>query len=72
MARFYGEVEGTRGRASRLGSSSLRSHTRGWNVGVEVVCRIRDDVDVIEVYETGGSNDPRQRRLLATVSDRKQ
>jgi len=69
MARFYGEVQGTRGRASRLGSSGMRSHTRGWNVGVEVVCTIRDDVDVIEVYETGGSHDPRQKRLVATLSD---
>ena len=71
MARFYGEVEGTRGRASRLGTSGIRSHTRGWNVGVEVVCTIRNDVDVIEVYETGGSHDPHQKRLLATVADHK-
>lgn len=72
MARFYGEVEGTRGRASRLGSSGMRSHTRGWNVGVEVVCMVRDDVDVIEVYETGGSRAPSAKRLLATVTDRKE
>jgi hypothetical protein len=69
MARFYGEVEGTRGRASRLGSSGMRSHTRGWNVGVEVVCTIRDGRDVIEVYETGGSHAPQQRRLITTVCD---
>lgn len=72
MARFYGEVEGTRGRASRLGSSGMRSHTRGWNVGVEVVCRVCDGADVIEVYETGGSHAPNAKRLLATVTDHKQ
>ena len=72
MARFYGEVEGTRGRASRLGVSGMRSHTRGWNVGVEVVCTIRDGADVIEVYETGGSHAPSAKRLLATVTDRKE
>jgi hypothetical protein len=72
MARFYGEVEGTRGRASRLGTSGMRSHTRGWNVGVEVVCTIRDDVDVIEVYETGGSHAPSAKRLIATVTERKE
>jgi hypothetical protein len=71
MARFYGEVEGTRGRASRLGASSIRSHTRGWNVGVEVVCMIRNGVDVIEVYETGGSHAPSAKRLIAKVTDRK-
>ena len=72
MARFYGEVEGTRGRASRVGASGMRSHTRGWNVGVEVVCTIRDDVDVIEIYETGGSHAPSAKRHIATVTDRKQ
>jgi hypothetical protein len=49
----------------------MRSHTRGWKVGVEVVCTIRDDVDVIEVYETGGSHAPSAKRLIATVTDRK-
>jgi hypothetical protein len=72
MARFYGEVQGTRGRASRLGSSGLRSHTRGWNVGVEVVCRVLNGADVIEVYETGGSHAPSAKRLIATVTDRKE
>lgn len=72
MARFDGEVEGTRGRASRLGSSGMRSHTRGWNVGVEVVCTIRDGADVIEVYETGGSHAPRAKRLIATVTAREE
>lgn len=50
----------------------MRSHTRGWNVGVEVVCTIRDGADVIEVYETGGSHAPSAKRLLATVTDRKE
>jgi hypothetical protein len=49
----------------------MRSHTR-WNVGVEVVCTIRDGADVIEVYETGGSHAPSAKRLLATVTDRKE
>jgi hypothetical protein len=71
MARFYGEVQGMRGRASRIGSSGMRSHTRGWNVGVEVICTIRDDADVIEVYETGGSHAPNVKRLVATLTDRK-
>ena len=71
MARFYGEVRGTRGTTSRLGTSGLWSHVRGWNVGVEVVCIGREDGDVIEVYETGGSHDPRQKRLVATLTDRK-
>ncbi len=71
MARFKGDVCGTRGQASRLGNAGLTAHLRGWNVGVEVVCIGRADGDVIEVYETGGSHDPRQKRLLATVTDRK-
>ena len=43
MARFYGEVYGTRGgKASRMGHAALDAHIRGWNVGVAVRCRIVD------------------------------
>lgn len=71
MARFYGEIHGTRGgRATRLGTSGMSAHIRGWNVGVEVICRILDECDVIEIYATGGSHAPSAKRLLATVTDR--
>jgi len=69
VARFYGEIQGTRGRATRLGHSAMDSHIRGWNVGVKVSCRIEHGRDVIEVYETGGSHAPKSRRLLARIED---
>lgn len=69
MARFYGEVLGHRGPATRLGHRELRAHIRGWNVGVAVSCRIVDGRDVIEVHETGGSHSPSSKRLLARVEE---
>jgi hypothetical protein len=48
MARFYGEIRGHRGRATRIGHRAFRAHIRGWNVSVEVSCRIVDGRDVIE------------------------
>ena len=69
MARFYAEIQGSRGRASRLGTASggLWAHVRGWNVGVEVSCRADGERDIIEVWSTGGSNHAGARELLATV-----
>jgi len=69
MARFYGEIHGTRGCATRLGHRAMESHIRGWNVGVRVECRIEDGQDVIEVYETGGSHSPSSKRLLARIAE---
>lgn len=69
MARFFGEMRGHRGRATRIGRRAFRAHIRGWNVGVEVSCRIVDGRDVIEIHETGGSHSPSSKRLLATVEE---
>ena len=70
MSQFYGEVRGSaRTVATRRGnrSSGLSAHIRGWDVGVQIVCQVIDGVDVIEVYRTGGSNDPRNLQLLARI-----
>lgn len=59
MARFYAEIEGARGPASRLGHthSGIRSHTRGWSVGIRVLGGTnREDTDRFDVYLTNGSN----------------
>ena len=71
MARFFGEMRGHRGRATRIGYQGLQAHIRGWNVGVEVSCRIVDGHDVIEVHETGGSHSPSSKRLLARIEERR-
>lgn len=53
MARFFGEMRGRRGRVTRVGHRGFRAHIRGWNVGIEVSCRIVDGRDVIESTRPG-------------------
>ena len=73
--RFMGEAWGYNAdgsattSASRLGTTGIKSHTRGWNLGVEVVGAIdqRDDSDYFEIYATGGSNGERGA-LLGTLT----
>jgi len=75
MARFYGSMQGTRGEATRMGDTKngFDAHVRGWNVGVRITCRVdKDGKDVIEVWETGGSNRPGGLKLLAEVKEAKQ
>ena len=74
MSRFYAEIKGNRGKASRLGfkESGMWSHTRGWNRGVEVRCYVdSDDNDCIDVYVTGGSTGAKSKKLMAVVTDDK-
>jgi hypothetical protein len=65
MARFYGEIQGNRGTASRMGTpnSGMWAHIRGWNVGIYVRVFVDPETgrDVIEFHQTGGSNDSSRR-----------
>lgn len=57
--RFYGEIQGHRGLASRMGSAAegMWGHIRGWHVGADVRCYVGDDgEDVCQVSATGGSS----------------
>ena len=60
MAQFYANIKGNRGEATRMGTkdSGLQAHLRGWDIGVEVRLIHLDGVDRIEVWTTGGSNNP--------------
>lgn len=71
MAQFIGEIQGHKGRASRLGtkSSGFYAHIRGWDVGVEVECSHSDGMDIIEVYKTSGSNGNGNRKLIKTIEE---
>lgn len=66
MAHFYGEVQGNRGETSRAGSrqSGIRSHTRGWDVGVRVICSDDDGEDVCRVWLTSGSRGTLPSKLI--------
>ena len=72
MSRFYAEIKGNRGKASRQGfkDSGMWSHTRGWNRGVEVSCYVdSEDNDTIEIIVTGGSGGSKRSKLIAVVTD---
>jgi hypothetical protein len=72
MAHFYGEMYGqAKTPATRRGSktSGLSGHLRGWNIGVRVELTHRDGVDVIEVYQTNGSNGGGRDKLIATLQE---
>ena len=58
MARFYADIQGNRGQATRMGtkSSGIDGHIRGWNSGAKVCCSVDNKGrDVVEVYATHGS-----------------
>ena len=59
MSRFYADIQGNRGPATRQGSaqSGIQSHTRGWGVGIRVDCSVNGDgEDECTVWLTSGSN----------------
>jgi len=60
MAHFYGEIQGNRGEATRMGTkdSGFRGHIRGWHVGGSVNCHYNEskDRDEVSIYATKGSS----------------
>ena len=52
MAHFYGEIQGNRGGATRMGSkdSGFRAHIRGWHVGVRVQCWYDEETGKDEIH----------------------
>lgn len=70
MARFYADIRGNRGPASRMGTaaSGMQGHIRGWHVGASVHCGVdQDGNDVVSVYATGGSNGHKGPSLIAQL-----
>ena len=59
MARFYAEIQGNRGAATRTGSanSGIGGHIRGWGLGarVEIDVDPHTGKDRLTVYRTSGS-----------------
>jgi len=58
MSRFYGDLKGGRGMATRQGTtnSGIAGHIRGWDFGAQVYCYVnKDGDDEIQVLLTGGS-----------------
>ena len=75
MAHFYGDLQGCRGAATRMGTknSGISAHIRGWDFGVRVSVRWDEakQKDVVSVRLTGGSNGHHGGRCLGeyTVDD---
>jgi hypothetical protein len=69
MSRFYADISGGRGTATRQGhaASGIRGHIRGWNSGVKVIGRADDTADVFDIWETGGSSAPSNVKLIGSV-----
>jgi len=60
MAHFYGDLQGSRGQATRLGTkqSGITGHLRGWNVGAKVDVSYNESTqeDEVRICLTSGSN----------------
>lgn len=68
MSRFYADIQGERGAASRAGHKRIRGHIRGWDKGVQVVGLVDENGnDVFHIYETSGSNGYSASKLIAVV-----
>lgn len=67
MAHFYGSMQGSRGEATRMGTknSGITAHIRGWDIGANVDVRTDSNGnDVVTVFLTHGSNNPRHAQCL--------
>ena len=61
MARFYADIQGNRGEATRMGTknSGISGHIRGWSIGVRTDIQYDEETgkDMVRVYRTGGRMD---------------
>lgn len=71
MAHFYGEIQGNRGEATRMGTkdSGFRGHIRGWHVGGSINCyhNRSKDRDEVSIYATSGSNGGNSTHLATVI-----
>jgi hypothetical protein len=69
MAHFYGNIQGNRGEATRMGTkgSGISAHIRGWDIGAKVSCYVDDEGrDCVCVTISGGSRGSRRDVCLGT------
>ncbi len=72
MAQFYGTIKGQSKKiCTRLGSkkSGMEINLNGWNIGVKVRIWSDEQGDHFTILETGGSHNPSQQRLIATIEE---
>jgi len=68
MAHFIGNLQGNRGKTSRLGSkeSGMDATARGWNIGGLISVFYNEDkkIDVIRFILDGGSNGGQSSKVI--------
>lgn len=70
--RFAGSViaEGTATEAHRYGSNHVSTHTRTWDVGVEVHAYVDFNGKIkFDIWTTGGSNDPSRKMEIGCLTE---
>lgn len=72
MAQFYADIQGSRGKATRMGSkkSGIDGHIRGWHIGARVWMRYNEQTkeDECTIDLTFGSSSGRGRKRLGTFT----
>lgn len=67
MSTFYGSLEGEKKIKTKMGQRRLSGHIRSWDHGIKVQYFLDEkDNAYCVIYETGGSNDPKERKTLKT------
>jgi len=74
MARFYCDIQGNRGAATRMGTaiSGIRAHPRGWGLGIRVDGSTQDgnsDLDQFSAWVSSGSQGYSPDFFLACVAE---
>lgn len=73
MSRFYTEIQGNRGGATRQGSekSGIEGHIRGWDIGARVSMHtLPTGEDYVRVEITGGSRNPSCLEIIGNFTRR--
>lgn len=71
MARFRGTIQGSRGQASRLGTTNggIVTNTNGWQTGIKVIGSVdKNGKDVFSVYATSGSDGRNLEQFLGELT----
>ena len=71
MSRFYADIQGNRGEATRCGSakSGISGHIRGWDIGCRVDCFVDENgEDKVQIILTAGSSRHRISKVLGTFT----
>ena len=71
MAHFIGFTSGTTKPVSRLGTkaSGITSSCSGWNIGAKISIEHKNGVDIVSIYQTGGSNNSEELKKIIEFTE---